>query len=454
MISYDPGKYKTSELRQQVLSLSVPAALEALLLGVIELVDVVMISFLDLHAVAAVGITSQPRRILLMFFTALNVGATALVSRRIGEKKGDEANYCMHQFILYCVLLAGLLYSLGHIFARPLLLLAGAGADYVEDAVIYFRILMVGQFFQAIGLTINACLRAAGKTRVSFQTNLIANLVNLVLNYLLIYGKFGFPRLEITGAAIATSVGCIASFLISLWTIRPKSHFVLKLSPAKRFWRPDLNLILSVRKVVESAFHEQFFHRLGLFLYARIAASLGTNDFALYNYLMNVANVQGYTYEGFAVTSTALTGQYLGAESPDRAKAATMQTLRYAYGTAAVITVMLCVFRTPILWVFSRDTAIVRIGSLMLPVIAVNCIPSAGAFTYAGALRGAGETGPVARYTLVSTAIVRPLLAWLLCSVWGIGMAGVWIAFDVGHILRWYLMRRQYRKGCWQDIRL
>ncbi len=428
--------------------------MESLFIGVIELADMTMVSSLGLAAVAAVGVTSQPRRILLMFILALNVGATALVSRRIGENRPEDANHCMHQFLLLSILLSFVLYLCGFLFARPFMLISGADAEYLDDAVIYFRVIVVGQFLQAISLTVNSCLRAAGKTRVTFHTNVAANLVNLTFNYFLIYGKCGFPRLEIEGAAIATSLGCLTALLISLWSVRKQAGGVLFLQIKKSYWTWDSTMIKGIAPVINSAFQEQLFQRLGLFIYARLAASLGTDAFALYNFIMNIANLQGYTYDGFAVTATSLTGQNLGAQDPDRAEQSTKITLRMSYWTAAVITVLLILGRPLILGIFSHESCIVLEGSRLMLFVAISCIPCAGSATYAGALRGAGETKPVARYTLFSTAIFRPALAWLLCYPFHMYQLGVWIAFFSGHTIRWLLMLHRYQKGTWRNIKL
>lgn len=439
---------------RKIFSMAWPAALESLFVGAVELVDTAMVSSLGLAAVAAVGITSQPKRILLMFFLALNVGASALVSRRIGQGEHQEANRCMHRFLVYCLLLAALLYTGGFLLARPFLIISGANAEFLEDAVVYFRILVVGQFFQALSLTINACLRAEGRTRVTLQTNVAANLINLVFNYFLIYGKCGFPRLEVAGAAIATSLGSAAAFLISLWSIRRGNRGILHLCLERTYWRLDLKALPGIWPVTFSAFQEQFFQRLGLFLYTRLAAGLGTAEFALYQFVMNLANLQGYTYDGFAVTATAMTGQSLGARKPEAAEQSTYATLRLAYGTAALIAVFLTVGRGWILGFFSDEAYIIQEGSYLLLFVAASCLPCAGASTYAGALRGAGDTKAVAWHTLLSTAVFRPILAWLLCTPCALQQSGIWIAFFAAHFLRCLLLRSRYRKGEWRTISL
>lgn len=438
----------------QVFAVAWPAALEALLIGAVELVDMAMVSSLGLTAVAAIGITSQPKRVLLMFTLTLNVGATALVSRRIGEGRRQEANHCLHQFLWASILLALLLYAVGIALARPFVLLAGARKDTLEGAVSYFRILCLGQIFQAAGLTINACLRAEEKTGVTLVTNTTANAVNLVFNYLLIFGKCGFPRLEVSGAAIATTLGSIAAFLVSLWSIRPRNGGILHLAISREHLKLDPGLLRSAWGVTFSAFHEQFFQRLGLFVFTRVAASLGTLEFAMYQFVMNLANLQGYTYDGFAAAATSMTGQSLGMGAPDRAQQSGRYALWMGCVTAAVIAVAFTLFRHPILSLFSGDAYVKEQGGCLLLFVAASCIPCAGSSVCAGILRGAGDTRAVASITLWIVAILRPFLAWLLCYPLALYQSGIWAAFALAHVLRWSLLHRQWKKGAWKQIKL
>lgn len=442
-------------LIRKVFQIAWPAALEALLIGVVDLVDMAMVSSLKLSAVSAVGVTSQPKRILLMFTLALNVAATALVSRRIGAGEKKEANHCMHQFLWISIFMALVLYALGFLLAAPLMKLSGANSETLGDAVDYFRILVIGQVPQAVSLTINACLRAEGKTRVTLLTDTAANVVNLIFNYFLIQGNCGFPRLAVKGAAIATTMGSFAAFLISLYSIRRKNGGILHLDLKGEQCRLDLPLLKGAWKVAFSAFHEQFFQRLGIFAFARIAASLGTVEFAIYQFIMNLANLQGYTYDGFASAATALTGQSLGMKAPERARQAGKYAVWMGYATAGFIALSFALFRHPILSVFAKgDHYVIQHGGALLLFVAVSCIPCSGSTVYAGILRGAGDTRAVARITLWVVAILRPIAAWLFCYPMKLYQVGIWTAFTLAHTLRWICLYLHWRKGTWKQIKL
>ena len=168
---------------KRAINMAWPSIIESVLLAMVTLIDTLMVSSLGEEAVAAVGITSQPRLIVLALIFSLNIGVTAVVARRKGQKDQDGANRCLKQCMKICAVISILLAVLCTVFSDALLRFAGAGEDYIGDASTYFRILMMGIFFNAMSLTINAAQRGVGNTKISMRSNLTANLVNLVLNY-------------------------------------------------------------------------------------------------------------------------------------------------------------------------------------------------------------------------------------------------------------------------------
>ena len=175
------------------LALAWPSALESVLIALVSSVDTMMVGGLGAAAISAVGITSQPRFLLMTPIIALNTGVTAIVARRKGEGNIEGACRSLKQALMFCLFFCILMVTGALFFARDLLILAGAQADFIDLGVEYYRIIMCGQFFACLGMTINAAQRGFGNTKVSMRSNVAANLVNLVLNYFLINGHWIFP---------------------------------------------------------------------------------------------------------------------------------------------------------------------------------------------------------------------------------------------------------------------
>ena len=203
-----------------------PSSVEMVLIGLIGSADLIMVSHLGSQAIAATGISTQPKFILLALVLALNTGVTVIVSRRKGQNRQVEANKVLMNAFFMSAIAALLMSVLGYVFARPILELAGASADYIDMAVTYFRIIAIGNFFTSIANTLTSAQRGAGNTKISMITNLTANIINIIFNYLLIYGIGPFPELGLKGAAIATLIGNVISFIIAFYSITQKDGFV------------------------------------------------------------------------------------------------------------------------------------------------------------------------------------------------------------------------------------
>ncbi len=303
------------EIYKTAIEVAWPSALEAVLVQLISSADLIMVGGLGAAAISAIGITTQPRLILLAVIFSLNIGVTAVVARRKGEGNSEEANRLLRQSLIICGVLALVLSALGIVFAEPMIIFAGAQSDVVGNAIIYFRIICVGNFFTSLSLTINAAQRGAGNTKISMKTNVAANLINLFFNYLLINGHFGFPAWGVTGAAVATAIGNFAGFLLSLKSIT-FAHEFLHLKRGQS-WKIEKNTIASILNVSGSAFVEQVFMRVGFFTTSKLIASLGTVAYATHQICMNILTISFSFGDGLGIASSAMVGQSLGAKRGD-----------------------------------------------------------------------------------------------------------------------------------------
>lgn len=438
----------------RAINMAWPSIIESVLLALVTLIDTLMVSGLGEEAVAAVGITSQPRLIVLALIFSLNIGVTAVVARRRGQQDKDGANRCLKQCMKICALISITLAVLCTIFSDDLLRFAGAQEDYIEDASTYFRILMMGIFFNAMSLTINAAQRGAGNTKISMRSNLTANLVNLVLNYFLINGHWIFPKWGVAGAAVATSTGYFVAFCMSFYSIchRDESRFLSIFSKAS--WKWELTTLKAVYKVSSSAVVEQFFMRVGFFLYAKIVANLGTTDFATHQVCMNIMSISFGFGDGFNVASSSLVGQSLGAKRPDMARLYASINQRMAVICSSVLALILIVFRYNILGLFSDDPAVIHNGGILLIMIACVTHAQTSQVIISGSLRGAGDTRFVAICSMISIAFIRPLSAWALTYPLGLGLIGAWISVLVDQYLRLLLFFMRFKGGEWTKIEL
>ena len=213
LMKHDKTIIKTS------LKMALPSMLEMFFVCLAGLIDSLMVSSLGANAVAAVGLTNQPKFLGMSVFMALNVSVSALVARRFGEKNRDDANAVLITSFIFMLVMCGIISFVMVYFADFIINFCGSTVETHADAVLYFRIIMGGLIFTTVQMCINSAQRGCGNTKITMRTNVTANVVNMVFNYLLIGGKFGFPALGIRGAAIATVFGYFVSCIMSIISV-------------------------------------------------------------------------------------------------------------------------------------------------------------------------------------------------------------------------------------------
>ena len=445
--------------------LAVPSVCEMVLISLINMMDTVMVSGIGTDAVAAVGLVGQPRMIMLSMFFALNVGITAVVARRRGEKRQDAANATVRTAIVICIALSALLMALLIPLATPLMRFAGAEAGRtLEDATEYFIIMGIALPFQALSMALCAAQRGVGNTKLTMEVNITSNLVNILFNYLLINGIGPFPRLGVRGAAIATAIGLFVGFILSLTAmLRGSAGGFLHIS-RRDSWKPDGEACKALFKVASSAMVEQLAMRVGFFSYAKIVASLGTDAFAAHQICMQFMNLSFSCADGLGVAGTSLVGRMLGAKRPDMAHIYGTLAQRFSLMISLVLAACCILLRGPLVSMFiNRDASqdvrvmaetIMVVLGLVQPLQMLSVVA-------AGALRGAGDVRCTARVMLITVTLIRPILALTGVYVAGtlmgrsdIALTAAWCATLCDMSVRMVLMLRRYKSGEWHKIRV
>lgn len=442
----------TREVYKNSFNMSWPCAFEAVLVSLVGSIDIMMVGGLGAEAIAAVGLTNQPKFVLLAMIFSLNVGVTAIVARRKGAEDFKGANSCLKQSIILSFIISLIMAISGYIFANEIMLFAGAGEDVINDSVAYYKILMVSIVFTSLSLTINAAQRGVGNTKISMRTNVVANIVNLIFNYFLINGVWIFPRLEVRGAAIATTLGSIVGFLMSVFSVYYNTK-ILDLR-GKGNWKFDKATMKAFLSISGSSVVEQVFMRIGFFSFAIIVAALGTIAFATHQICMNVINLSFCFGDGLSAAAASLVGQNLGAKRPDKAKIYGKTGQRMAFIVSTVLFFVFILARKQIIMLFNSEEHIVSLGGMIMIIIAFTTHAQTSQTVYNGCLRGAGDTKFVALISFISIALIRPGLAWILCFPANLGLKGAWIALFADQTMRYILGKKRFDSGKWTKIKI
>ena len=424
-----------------------------------------MVSSLGSYAVAAVGLTTQPKFVGMSVFFAVNVSISALVARRRGENKKEDANRISCTALVFIIIAAVILSILLVLFAGPIIRLCGSTSDTHESAVIseelthdsavtYFRIIMGGMIFNGIQMGINSAQRGAGNTKITMRTNVTSNIINIIANYLLINGHFGFPALGIRGAALATVLGTVVASIMSVLSVLNKDGFISIPYIVQNKIKPAFSSFVNLVKVGYSVFFEQILMRVGFMMTAVMAANQGTDAMAAHQVGMNIMGLSFSFGDGLQAAAVALIGRSLGAGDKELAK----EFGRICRMMGAVIAVCLSVMyffgARPLFSLFFAEEHIVTIGVNIMMVIIFVVVFQISQVIYMGCLRGAGDTFYTAVASTISVTIIRTLGSYLGGYVFGLGIVGIWLGVLADQISRFIFATVRFKAGKWTEIKI
>ena len=445
----------TKQAYKDVLQIALPSIMELVLISLINSMDTMMVGTCGDAAIAAVGLVGQPRMLLLALFFALNIGVTALVARRKGEGRQDDANLVMRNALVIILILSVVIMLVAIQFSKDLMWLAGAKEDTIEQANIYFCILTAVLPVNAMTLCINAALRGIGNTRTTLKVNLTSNIVNIIFNYLLIGGNLGFPRLGVTGAAIATAIGIVFGFFLCIIAIIPHkgSDQFLKLSRHDN-WKLDKTTVKSIFSVGGNAMIEQAALRFGFFTYARICAGLGTDPFAAHQIACQFLNLTFSFADGIGVAGTSLVGQNLGKKRPDLSMLYGRVSQRMAIIVSMTLFSLLIIFRYQLVGLYTQTPHVVEMAAMLMIMVAIFQPLQTSSVVISGCLRGAGDTKFVAMVMIMCVSIIRPILAYSSVYLFNLGLMGAWSASIIDMTIRLTCVNKRFNSGKWTSIKV
>ena len=439
--------------RNLIISLTWPSLAENILASLASMVDMMMVSILGDYAVAAVGLIVQPKFILVAVFMAMNIGTTALVAQNKGARNPEGANSALNQALILTIVMTVIIGAAMLVLAEPLVRLLAAGGlseNIITEALIYYRIQIYGLPAISLTFTINAALRGAGNTRATFYNNTVANLANVVLNYCLIGGNFGFPQMGVAGASLATILGqCVALIMAFYVAMSGKQYVRLFLRKLKDI---DFSMMKRIMNIGVPSFVEQIIMRVGALWFTTIVTALGDIPYTAHMIAMNIQMLSFTTGMAFGTAATTLVGQSLGRKRIDLAKVYTRMTQYLGLIVSIVIALLMFFFGRFVTGMYSKEMEIVALSADMLKIIAiVNPVMNARS-VHASALRGAGDAKFLAIVSFIGMVVVRPLTGLLLVNVFNMGLTGVWIALSSDFVTSFFITLFRYRQGKWTNI--
>lgn len=438
-----------SSMRHEVISLTWPTFVELVMSTLFGMVDMIMVGQLSPAAIAAVGLTNQPFMLLLAIFAAVNIGTTTLVAWNVGAGKIEKANSVSKQALVVNVVLGLAMSSLGIVSARQTVIFMGAKADTMKDATLYFQIVSAGLVFQAIAMGITASLRGAGETKLPMLYNIGSNLFNIFGNYLLIYGKFGFPKWGVAGAAASTTISRALACAAGLYIICFSDKSILSISFKDRY-KFDGGIVKQVFSIGLPAAFEQFVLQSGLMMFARTVSGLGTINFAAHQIGLNICGLTFSPSMAFGVASTTLVGQSLGANDAEKAEKLANITHHMAMAVACLMGIAFLLFSQQLARLYTKDMEVIAMAGMVLKIMALAQPGQSTQLSLSGALRGAGDTKYPLYASIFGIWIFRVVVAYIFVNIFNWGLAGAWVALVLDQYTRASIVYLRYISGKWK----
>jgi putative MATE family efflux protein len=441
------------EMWRQIIKITWPAFIELVMSTLFGMVDMMMVGQLGPAAIASIGLTNQPFMLLIAVFAAVNVGTTTMVAWNIGAKKIDKARAIVRQTLIINGALGVITAVLGIISAKYIVTFMGANEETITDAVKYFQIIAGGLVFQGMVMGITASLRGAGETKIPMLYNVGSNLLNVFGNYVLIYGKFGFPKWGVAGAAASTSIARFISLIAGLYVIYLYKNTKIHLS-LKEKYKFDINIAKKIFSIGLPSAAEQFVIQGGLTLFAKTVAGLGTAAYAAHQIGLNISGLTFAPSMAFGVAATTLVGQSLGAGDEKKANKYADVVHHMAIGIACVMGLMFIMFSHPMAKLYTNDLAVAAMAGTVLKILALAQPGQSTQLSLAGALRGAGDTMYPLYASFIGIWVFRVTVAYVFVSIFNWGLNGAWIALLLDQYTRSAVIYYRYRSGKWKTVRI
>ncbi len=432
-----------------------PAVLESFFISLAGMIDTLMVSTLGPSAIAAVGLTTQPKLIALALFLASNIAISALVARRFGQKRRKNANEIVVTSFIFVLIACLLISFFTFVFADGIIELCGSNSDTHDLAVTYFKVIQAGMIFNVLTMLVNAAQRGSGNTRIAMTTNVTSSLINIFFNYLLIEGHFGFPALGLFGAALATVLGTIVSFVMAIMSLLKNNSYINIAYIIDEKIRPSLMTLGSIIRLSSNFFIENIAMRIGFLTTAIIAAQLGTNAFAAHQVGMNFLSLSFSFGDGMQVAAVALIGRSLGEKNGPLAKRYGTYCQLMGLIISLILMIIMFLFGRDLFGFFFDEAIILDMGAMIMNFIGIIMVFQISQVIYAGCLRGAGD----ARYTLfaslISVTLIRTLITWSFAGgIINLGLTGIWIGVLSDQLSRFIFFTTRYHQGKWIDIKI
>jgi len=429
----------------------VPMVLEMSMESLFAVVDVFYASRVGADAVATIGITESMMTIVYTVAIGVGIGATAVVSRRTGEKDEGGANQAAAQAILLGIIVAIAIGIGGYFNAERLLHLMGATPSMIASSLGYTQVMFAGNVTVTLLFLNNAIFRGVGDPAIAMRMLWISNAINIAVCPLFIFGIGPFPALGVTGAAVGTNIGRGTAVLAQLWMFG-SGHSRIHITRAQLRIVPQV--MLTVCRLSGSGFLQILIDTSSYIGLMRVLSTFGSDALAGYTLAFRTMMFVLMPAWGLGNAAATMVGQALGAKKPDRAEIAVWTAAKYNAVVLSVISAAFLVFAPAIIAIYTSDVAVAPYAINCLRIVSAGFVFFAYGMVLTQAFNGAGDTWTPTWMNLGCFWLWQIPLAWLLAIRWRMGPQGVFIAMTVAFSMLAVVSSVIFRRGHWKQSKV
>jgi putative MATE family efflux protein len=441
--------FTKGSIRRAVFMLAIPMILEMVMESVFAVVDIFFVGKLGRDAAATVGLTESFLTIIYSIAIGLSMAATAVVARRVGEKNREGASKAAMQAILIAFVVTVFISIAGVLYAKEMLQLLGAPEAVLAIGVPYARVMLGGCVVIMMLFLINGIFRGAGDASIAMRSLWIANLCNIILCPILIFGWGPVHGFGLVGAAIATTTGRGIGVLYQVaHLVKGKGILTIRL----KHLVPDKEIIKSILNIAGTGTLQFIVASASWIFLARIIAGFGSDAIAGYTIALRIMMFFLLPAWGLSNAAATLVGQNLGAQEPERAEKSVWTTAKYNMIFMTAVTVIFLFFSAPIVSLINKQTEVVTIATKALRIVSLGYIAYGVGMVLMNAFNGAGDSRTPTYINLAGFWAFQIPLAYTLAIHFKVGPAGVFWAIVIAETaitIGTYLI---FKRGKWKKV--
>lgn len=443
--------YTTGSINKAIFLLSVPMVLEMLMESLFAVVDIFFVSKVSVNATATVGLTESVLTLVYSIAIGLSMAVTAMVARRVGEKQFRRASITAIQAIYLALGISFVIGVSGFWFAEDILRLMGGSEALIKEGVGYTRWMLGGNLSIMLLFLINAIFRGAGDASLAMRSLWLANILNIALDPIFIFGLGPIPAFGVEGAAIATTIGRSCGVFYQLYHLL-KGRGIIKLNGIPLQIIPKI-----IRKMLQIAAGGtgQFLIASASWVFlVRIVSEFGSDALAGYTIGIRVIVFAILPAWGMANAAATLVGQNLGALQPERAEESVWRTAFFNMVFLALVTVFFLTAATPLIGIFTSDESVLLFGKRCLQIVSLGYVFYAYGMVMAQSFNGAGDTKTPTILNFFGFWMFQIPLAYLMAIVFDFGPSGVFWAISIAESVIAVVAIWLFRQGKWKKVKV